>query len=171
MAKKGHFRQKRPKKAFLPGIPRKRGFRAFLALPGRSGAGVLHQPLGRRGRPGPWELPGGLPDPVPGVCPDPVPGTRILGSRAPPPQRAPEGSPGGPGQGPGDPRTPREGGFTSTPRAGAPRFPGAVPGPGGPREVRKGPPGGPWPPDPLPGVPETPPRNRGLPLRAHPPRG
>jgi len=57
--------------------------------------------------------------------------------------RGPGGVSGRPRTGSRGPGPRREGGFTSTPRAGAPRFPGAVPGPGGPREGRKGPPGGP----------------------------
>jgi len=63
-------------------------------------------------------------------------GTRGPGSRAPPgvTQRPGEASqsPGGPRRGPG-PRSPglRSGGFTSTPRAGAPRYPGTPGGPGG----------------------------------------
>jgi len=70
-------------------------------------------------RTGPWDLPG--------------------------PQRGPWGSPevsGDPGSGTRGPRPAREGGFTSTPRGGAPRFPPGIPG----RQTPPGPPGGSRPP-------------------------
>jgi len=93
-------------------------------------------------------------DPGPGG-----PGSRI---RGPGPQGPPEGArnpvPGSrrvsedPGPRPG---VPREGGFTSTPRAGAPRFPAGSGAPGAPGEVRQAPPG-PGAQKPLPGVPGEP---------------
>jgi len=97
------------------------------------------------------------------------PGTRSPGSPGIPdpgvarPQG--QGRPRTPSRGPGGSRTrpggPGEGGFTSTPRAGAPRFPGVrTPVPGS-RRVPEGSPGRPREPPPQGGVPATPRRNRG----------
>jgi len=98
--------------------------------------GVDVKPLGRRGRPGPWELPGGLPDPVRGSTRSPVPGTRILGSRAPPPRGTPGGASGrSPDRVPGIPG-PRARGVLHQP----PAVPGRCPCGPTPREARGDPP-------------------------------
>jgi len=126
--------------------------------------GVDVKPLGRRGRPGPWELPGGLPDPVRGGPPAPVPGTRILGSWDPRPQGALEG-PGGPRtRSPGS-GTSREGGFYINPSRRGPAVPRGGPGdlgvPGGPKRAS----GRPLAARPPPGASQAPPGNRGAPAR------
>jgi len=82
------------------------------------------RPEAREGLPGPLRGPGGVQK-----------GPRTL-SRAP-------GGPGRPREAPGPvPGPPREGGFTSTPRAGAPRYPPGVregpPGPGSPNLRKSG---------------------------------
>jgi len=110
----------------------------------------VKQPLGRP--PGAWGTPG---DPLDGGSGDPA-GSRDSGISDPSlRQGAPPG--GGPGRalrdpGPGSPVPGgrREGGFTSTPRAGAPRFPAGIPG----TPWSQGPPG-------PPGRPETTPPRRG----------
>jgi len=96
------------------------------------------------------------------------PGSRGPGSRAqgpPPPLRG--GVPRSPGSRTGS-GGPREWGFTSTPRAGAPRFPGSPGSPGSPRGSRRAlgtSRGGPGDQTPRQGVPEPLPGNRGAPAR------
>jgi len=132
----------------VPGEPRGPAARGWCkTTPGRDPGIPIS---GSRTPPGPRD---GVPPPQgapPGGCPgDRGPGlARALGSQVP----------GGPLRGPG---RPREGGFTSTPRAGAPRYPGSPgsPGslfsrPGG--EISKIGPFGPPPQKPLPGEPRGP---------------
>jgi len=132
IAKISDFWPKWAKMPFLAGKPPFWGFLAFLGHFGPAAPGVLHQPPG-----GPSQgagSPGDPPDPGSGVpgSRGPGRGSGDLGSRRPgtPPPGAGE-VPEGPGTGPGDrgpgPGSSGEGGFTSTPRAGAPRFPGSRP--------------------------------------------
>jgi len=156
MAKKRLFGGYTPKNPFLglfgpSGPPRGRGFTSTPGgAPGAAGRALrdLLDPSGPRE--GVW---------------DPVPGSRDRGPWKP---REPPRGAGSPGSGvSGVPGAPRVRGFTSTPRAGAPRFPEGVPGsresPGVPRT--------PWevpdqPPRPRPGKPPfSDPGNRG---RSHP---
>jgi len=137
--------------AFLGFFGRKPGFRGFRAPRGS----LLHQPLRPlpRGRGSPFRDPR-IPDP--GIGRPRTPRSRdLLVQEGPGPQ-----SPGGvsrPGGRAGPPRLPDpgigvpdpglRGGFTSTPRAGAPRFPGSGrpvpgsrgPGPGQPDQGPEGP--------------------------------
>jgi len=101
-------------------LPLKGGFCPFLGLLRR---GFTSTPPGPSpGAREPWEPQRGVPEtsriPDPGIG---VPGLRQEGLPLG------EGSPGGvpevPGPGPRGPGHPGEGGFTSTPRAGPPRFP------------------------------------------------
>jgi len=142
VAKNGHFQQKCLKMAFLAIIPHFGVFLGFFGPPGLLGAGVLHQPPpGRPGaREGPPRPPGDPPDPGEGS------GTRSPGSRMGSPG-SPRGLPwpgGGLGPGSRGPGHRRGGGFTSTPRAGAPRFPAGVahplPGEGAPGAPERQPP-------------------------------
>jgi len=145
-----------------PGVPRREPR-------GPAARGWCKTPSGR-GLPGAWEAQDG-PRTLSGR---PGPGSRIpetgvpetLGPGVPRPQGwgGPFPDPGVP-EGPGPrPGVPALGGFTSTPRAGAPRFPvGGTRGPGVP-EVRKGPPGGPWA-TPAPGGLQTPPPGTAGPRR------
>jgi len=158
ISKNGHFWPFSRKKPFFRGIPQKGPKKAFLGpLP----RGFYINPSG--------PLPGeGRGSGEPSGAPGDSRGPQIPGSGDPGPRPRPGPSPGGgpkgaPGdlRGPGGSRTrsrrgPR-GGFTSTPRAGAPRYPGAVPGTGGPGGSEKG----------LPGSPGAPLPRRGL---RHPPR-
>jgi len=178
IAKNSDFWLKWPKKAFLAGNPPFWGFWAILGpfralaagfyinprrpLPG-GGEGPLSPVPGPRGPGEPWT---GSRIPIPGSW------SRTLG----PPQG--EGDlPGGPGRGPGVPDgVPDTGayGVLHQPLAPGPRgIPAGVPGSRGPGEPQ-GPPEGPFS-SPGPGGRKPPlfpaPGNRGLPLRAHPPRG
>jgi len=123
MAKNGHFHEKGPKTGFLAIIPHFGVFWGFLGPPGPPGCGgFTSTPAGAAaGRPGACGGPRRSPGTPGGVS---GPGPRIPGSW-PEPQ---EGSPA-PGGGFPRPRSPgsedarlREGGFTSTPRAGALRL-------------------------------------------------
>jgi len=117
MAIFGHFWRKRPKKAFLRVLAHKR---AFWALFGPLAQGFYINPS-RGGSQGPGRsqtgsrtLSGGLRGPW-------SPGPGIPGS--PDPSARGRGRPQTPSQGPGDPGSPGSArGFTSTPRAGAPRY-------------------------------------------------
>jgi len=137
-----------------------RGFGAFWAFSGPSAQGFYINPwLGGPGPPGAWDRPPGLLRSSEGS------GTPPRGSRDPGIRRSqgtpsPGGAPSGvPEPGPGVPGSPGGRGFTSTPRAGAPRFPGRGPGdlvPGGvPGSPGRGP-GGPWADHPRPGEPRGP---------------
>jgi len=149
LAKKGPFR---PFSA-----SRRRGFTSTPPRPSPGGGGAppgLREP-GDRGPRGPGRS-GDLRGPgIPGQGP---------GS----PSRPGGEAPGGPGTGSGRPRVR---GFTSTPRAGPPRFPGGVPGSPvsrrGPAGLRR-PPGRSWD-RPLPG--EGPPGYRGAPAGVGAPEG
>jgi len=123
--------------------------RPFLALLGLLAQGFYINPSGPlpRGRgalPEAWEA-WGPGSPGTGEVRRP-PGSRIPGSGSGEPLPPGRGALGGPGTGPGGLG---EWGFTSTPRAGAPRFPGGVPGV---RKSRRGPAGAPGD---LPGGPGT----------------
>jgi len=116
--------------------------------PGR-GRGFTSTPGGPPGRG--FEAPGGLPG-VPGTPGGgPGPGPRIPGSGRPVPGGLPRAG-GGPSRpwdpGPRAPGPGAEGGFTSTPRAGAPRFPAGGPGDRGPGRALRTSPGGLFPPRP-----------------------
>jgi len=146
MAKKPIFSENGQKRPFWPVKAHFGPFWPFSGLFGPPGPaprrGFTSTPReGLPGRPGP---PGEVSGPVRRGLGTPVPGSPDLGSRIPGPQGFPRprgGAPGAPGA-PGPRGRPREGGFTSTPRAGAPRFPGAVPGTWVPEGSRRGP-GGP----------------------------
>jgi len=141
-----------PEKGVFPGFPGEGPKRPFLGLfaPKSRFCGILalRAPPGPPGRPGVPRGPGAR-----GWCKTPLAprsGTRSRGSPGPPgPRSGLRGSPGprralpGPLRGPWTPsRGPGARGFTSTPRAGAPRFPGAVreapPGPRGLEPLRRG---------------------------------
>jgi len=121
----------------LAGKPPFWGFLAVLGPPDPSRRrGFTSTPSGR-GSQGP-----GRPRAVPGPCPgglsrDPGPGDLVPGDPGPQGSPAPRGW-GGPFRTPGPrraldpgPGSPALGGFTSTPRAGAPRFPAGVAAPAG----------------------------------------
>jgi len=154
MPKNGYFSRKSRKTAFLRVNPHFGGFGPFL---GPLGRGFYINP-----RAPSWKGvggPGGTLREVPGT---PGPRIRDPGDRGPdppPPGGRPgeplDGVPGGPGVPEGPRGQPREGGFTSTPRAGAPRYRRGPrgPGPGGvSREAPGGIPEGPRPAPPSPGT-------------------
>jgi len=164
MAKNGHFSQKSRKSGFLAIIPHFGVFWAFLGPPGPPALGVLHQPPARgwegpprppEGPPGTPGTPGGVLDQVPG----PGPGDRES-RRAPPPPG--EGSPGPWGPGARVPAGPARG-VLHQPLAPGPRGTGRGSRGPGTREVRKGPPGGPWATTAQAGLQTPSPGNRGAP--------
>jgi len=82
IAKNGYFWPKCRKNGFLAGIPQKRGFWGFLALPGLPARGVLHQPLapgprGSRRRVGPRRGSEGSPLLLPAEQVSPSGGVRL----------------------------------------------------------------------------------------------
>jgi len=151
MAKNGHFGEKRPKTGFLAIIPH---FGVFLGFPGPRGPspaeGFTSTPVATA------RAPGAGPDPwsgdLSGACPDLVarrpppetgdPGSQILPRGGGDPIQQVPGT-GSRGRRPGHPGGQlREGGFTSTPRAGAlsPVWPGpGTSGPGSGKGPLRGP--------------------------------
>jgi len=147
---RGFFRKNGQKWPFSPKLAKNRVFGhntpfwGILGLFGPSGArwrrGFTSTPSGR-GLPGAWE---GLPDPLrgpgtggPGTGVTETSGIGIPGN--PLPRGRPRGALRTPVRGPGHRHG---GGFTSTPRGGAPRFPAGVPGIRGPGGVPGDLPGG-----------------------------